>query len=148
MVAALLAHLFVGGPSGIGSGAAHATCNSLDNTINVMYGLLLYVFGVAIKSLASDVSVITSNFGGLSSVNSSIVAVLNFGLTGGPTSGSRPFNRNEVRCVSTFVITVLVLLINNRLVGASIATLVNNAPVPACSAISVVILTISIIFGI
>lgn len=134
------------GGGGLDTTREHRKCNVLSKVIKVFYGLLLYTFGFTINVTAGSISIATSTMGGLSSTDSGVVAVINAGLSGGPVSSRRPFNRNEVRCVDTLVVSFFVFLVDFRLNGANVRGVLRPRSI-GFDAVSLVVLVTTVNIG-
>lgn len=139
--------LFIGSDSGYSGPGIEATCNGLSNIYKVVLGLLLFKKGLFTKVISTSISIITSTLGGLSSTNDSIIAFLKFGLTDHPTSERRPFNRNHCRCITNLKVSIMVLLVNIRLVGDSVRGVVAPRSGATFSALSLTVVVTSVFMG-
>ncbi len=142
----LLTKLFIKNPNDIKNNATRAQYGSLSGVVGIVCNLLLCVFKITVGSLTSSISIVADGFNNLSDMGSSVITILGFKLANKPADKDHPFGHGRIEYMSAFIVAILILLVGFELMKTSVSALTNGTPMPTYSFVSIIVLTVSVVF--
>lgn len=142
----LLTKLFIKNPDNVKDNATRTAYGSLSGTVGVICNLLLCAFKITVGSLTASISIVADGLNNLSDMGSSLITILGFKLANKPADKDHPFGHGRIEYMSAFIVAILILLVGFELLKASGSALINGTPMPTYSTISIIVLSVSVVF--
>ena len=142
----LLTKLFIKNPDNIKDNATRTAYGALSGTVGIICNLLLCAFKIIVGTLTASISIVADGLNNLSDMGSSLITILGFKLANKPADKAPPFGHGRLEYMSAFIVAILILLVGFDLLKTSGNALINGTPMPTYSAVSIIVLAVSVVF--
>ena len=142
----LLTKLFIKNPDNIKDNATRTAYGALSGTVGIICNLLLCAFKIIVGTLTASISIVADGLNNLSDMGSSLITILGFKLANKPADKDHPFGHGRLEYMSAFIVAILILLVGFELLKTSGNALINGTPMPTYSAVSIIVLAVSVVF--
>ncbi len=142
----LLTRLFVKNPEDVKDNATREQYGSLSGIVGIICNLLLCAFKITVGALTHSISIVADGFNNLSDMGSSVITILGFKLSNKPADKDHPFGHGRIEYMSAFIVAILILLVGFELMKTSVSALIDGTPMPTYSLVSIIVLTVSVVF--
>ena len=142
----LLTRLFIKNPDDIKDNTTREQYGSLSGIVGIICNLLLCIFKITVGALTHSISIVADGFNNLTDMGSSVITILGFKLANKPADKDHPFGHGRIEYMSAFIVAILILLVGFELMKTSCNALIDGAPMPTYSLVSIIILAVSVVF--
>ncbi len=133
--------------------------NTDDVTVREKYGSLSSFVGIGVNIILSlvklflglitaSVAIMADALNNLSDAGSSVITLISFKLAAKPADRDHPFGHARIEYIASMIVSFLILIVGFEMLTSSIASLFgwSESTLPTFSAVSIIILAISICF--
>lgn len=117
----------------------------LAGAVGICCNILLCVIKLIAGILTSSISIIADGLNNLSDMGSSVISIIGFKLAGKPADRDHPFGHGRMEYMSAFIVAVLIIIVGFELLTSSVKAIISNQNSPEYSAITIIILIISVL---
>lgn len=145
MISSLLIRLFIKNPEDVKDNAVRGAYGTLGSVVGIICNLILCILKITVGLISGSISIAADGLNNLSDIGSSVVTMIGFKMAGKPADNDHPFGHGRIEYMSAFIVAILILLVGFELFKSSFEALTTNGAVPNYSAISVIILIVSVL---
>ncbi|MDO4608354.1 MAG: cation diffusion facilitator family transporter [Clostridia bacterium] len=140
----LLIKLFVKNSNNTKDNAVRTAYGNLGSAVGICANIILSVSKILIGFLGGMLSITADGLNNLADMGSSVLTLIGFKLSSKPADRDHPFGHGRMEYMSAFTVSFLILLVGFELLGDSVGTLVDGAPAPTFTTLSIIVLILSI----
>ncbi|MBO5021755.1 MAG: cation transporter [Clostridia bacterium] len=144
-MSSLLIRLFIKNPEDVKDNAVRGAYGTLGSVVGIICNLILCILKITVGLISGSISIAADGLNNLSDIGSSVVTMIGFKMAGKPADNDHPFGHGRIEYMSAFIVAILILLVGFELFKSSFEALTTNGAVPNYSAISVIILIVSVL---
>lgn len=145
MISSLLIRLFIKNPEDVKDNAVRGAYGTLGSVVGIICNLILCILKITVGLISGSISIAADGFNNLSDIGSSVVTMIGFKMAGKPADNDHPFGHGRIEYMSAFIVAILILLVGFELFKSSFEALTTNGAIPNYSAISLIILVVSVL---
>ncbi len=129
--------------------------NTADEVVRIKHGVLASIFGIIMNLilfiikfivgiLSNSISIIGDAINNLTDMGSSVISFIGFKLSSKPADKEHPYGHQRIEYITSFIISVIIIVVGIELLTTSISKIVNKEIV-SYNIVTIVILVVSII---
>ena len=145
MISSLLIRLFIKNPEDIKDNSVRGAYGTLGSVVGIICNLILCILKITVGLISGSISIAADGFNNLYDIGSSVVTMIGFKMAGKPADNDHPFGHGRIEYMSAFIVAILILLVGFELFKSSFEALTTNGAIPNYSAISLIILVVSVL---
>jgi len=140
----LLSRIFIKKHKNISSPAVRRAYGVLCGTVGIVLNIILFTLKMIAGTISGSIAITADAFNNLSDAASSVIAILGFRLAAKTPDRDHPFGHGRIEYISGLIVSFLILLMGYELGKSSVEKLFHPVD-PQISAVSLIILTVSIL---
>ncbi len=145
MISSLLIRLFIKNPEDVKDTYVRGAYGTLGSVVGIICNLILCILKITVGLISGSISIAADGLNNLSDIGSSVVTMIGFKMAGKPADNDHPFGHGRIEYMSAFIVAILILLVGFELFKSSFVALTNESASPNYSAISIIILVVSVL---
>ncbi len=145
MISSLLIRLFIKNPDDVKDNYVRGAYGTLGSVVGIVCNLLLCTLKITVGLISGSISIAADGLNNLSDIGSSVVTMIGFKMAGKPADNDHPFGHGRIEYMSAFIVAILILLVGFELLKSSFSALTVNSAIPIYSAISLIVLLVSVL---
>ena len=145
MISSLLIRLFIKNPEDVKDNTVRGAYGTLGGVVGIICNLILCILKITVGLISGSISIAADGLNNLSDIGSSVVTMIGFKMAGKPADNDHPFGHGRIEYMSAFIVAILILLVGFELFKSSVTALTDGVATPTYSAISIIILVVSVL---
>ena len=145
MISSLLIRLFIKNPEDVKDNTVRGAYGTLGGVVGIICNLILCILKITVGLISGSISIAADGLNNLSDIGSSVVTMIGFKMAGKPADNDHPFGHGRIEYMSAFIVAILILLVGFELFKSSFTALTDGVATPTYSAISIIILVVSVL---
>ncbi len=117
---------------------------AIASIFSALINILLFSFKLLVGVLSNSISIIGDAINNLTDMGSSIISYIGFKISSKPADEDHPYGHQRVEYITSFIISVIVLIVGFQLLISSVNKIINK-DVVVYSNITLIVLVISIL---
>ena len=145
MISSLLIRLFIKNSEDVKDNTVRGAYGTLGSVVGIICNLILCILKITVGLISGSISIAADGLNNLSDIGSSVVTMIGFKMAGKPADNDHPFGHGRIEYMSAFIVAILILLVGFELFKSSFTALTDGGTTPTYSAISIIILIVSVL---
>lgn len=141
----LLIKLFIKNPKALNDKKVRENYGTLASFMGIVWNVVLSAIKILAGALSGSISIIADGINNLTDMGSSVITMIGFKVSSKPADKDHPYGHGRMEYMSAFIISALILLVGFELFKESATALLSGEKQPAYSALSIIILAVSIL---
>ncbi len=141
----LLIKLFIKNPKALNDKKVRENYGTLASFMGIVWNVVLSAIKILAGALSGSISIIADGINNLTDMGSSVITMIGFKVSSKPADKDHPYGHGRMEYMSAFIISALILLVGFELFKESATALLSGEKQPTYSALSIIILAVSIL---
>lgn len=140
----LLIKLFVKNHKAVNDKKVREDYGTFASFMGIIWNIILSAIKILAGAISGSISIVADGINNLTDMGSSVITMIGFKVSSKPADKDHPYGHGRMEYMSAFIISALILLVGFELFKESAATLATGEKQPVYSALSIIILAVSV----
>ena len=140
----LLIKLFIKNPHALNDKKVREDFGTFASVMGIVWNIILSLIKITAGALSGSISIIADGINNFTDMGSSVITMIGFKVSSKPADKDHPYGHGRMEYMSAFIISALILLVGFELFKESAGALIGGDKQPVYSALSIVILAVSV----
>ena len=140
----LLIKLFIKNPTALNDKKVREDFGTFASVMGIVWNIILSLIKITAGALSGSISIIADGINNFTDMGSSVITMIGFKVSSKPADKDHPYGHGRMEYMSAFIISALILLVGFELFKESAGALIGGDKQPVYSALSIVILAVSV----